>query len=158
MAVDHAQVPSQHCCFCLMHASKGGRQQLCCIPPSSFTHMARLLLHSHMLAVTTFRSCSVIHRHESESRTNSYWCELMGGLQGDWTPQKDMSCIRELSAIVNSVTAQDLQLLLSTLTLSRVSLEYSACNVCMDLHAVAVVNRALRKHRLAITATVCFSF
>ncbi|CAM9843317.1 unnamed protein product [Pylaiella littoralis] len=61
----------------------------------------------------------LINRHEGDLRTNSYWCDLLSGLQVDCLTDKDMSCITDFPAVVDAVTAQDLQVVLKGLTTDR---------------------------------------
>ncbi|CAM9586417.1 unnamed protein product [Ectocarpus sp. 12 AP-2014] len=61
----------------------------------------------------------LINRHEGDLRTNAYWCDLLSGLQMDCLPGKDLSCVNDLPAVVEAVTAQDLQVVLKGLTTDR---------------------------------------
>jgi len=57
----------------------------------------------------------LINKNENEIRTNQHWVEVMGGVQGGLVGCKDISCIRDYTDVVNSVTAKDLQLILTSL-------------------------------------------
>jgi len=61
----------------------------------------------------------LINRHDGDVRSNQYWVELLQGVQEGGphqaVPTKDISCIRDFAKVVNSVTAKDLQFILSTL-------------------------------------------
>jgi len=60
----------------------------------------------------------VLNRHESELRTTSYWTQqLMSGIQDETIPLKGPLSVTDFHAVVESITAQDLQLTLETLGL-----------------------------------------
>lgn len=59
----------------------------------------------------------VLNRHEGELRTSSYWTLLMSGIQEESVPLKGPLSVTDFHAVVESITAKDLQLVLETLGL-----------------------------------------
>ena len=57
----------------------------------------------------------VLNRHEGELRTSSYWTQLMSGIQEESIPLKGPLSVTDFHAVVESITARDLQLVLETL-------------------------------------------
>lgn len=57
----------------------------------------------------------VVNRHEGELRTNSYWTQIMSGIQEESTPLKGPLSVTDFNAVVESITARDLQLTLECL-------------------------------------------
>jgi predicted Zn-dependent peptidase len=57
----------------------------------------------------------VLNRHEGELRTSSYWAQLMSGIQQESIPLKGPLAVTDFHAVVESITARDLQLVLETL-------------------------------------------
>ncbi|KEP64326.1 UNVERIFIED_CONTAM: peptidase M16 inactive domain-containing protein [Hammondia hammondi] len=51
----------------------------------------------------------IISRHVHDRQMGRYWMELLAGLQLDNLPQKNIAYIRDLPAVVESVTLEDLQ-------------------------------------------------
>ncbi|KFG60039.1 peptidase M16 inactive domain-containing protein [Toxoplasma gondii RUB] len=51
----------------------------------------------------------IISRHAHDRQMGRYWMELLAGLQLDNLPQKNIAYIRDLPAVVESVTLEDLQ-------------------------------------------------
>lgn len=64
----------------------------------------------------------VLNRHEGELRTSSYWTQLMSGLQEESIPLKGPLSVTDFHAVVESITARDLQLTLETLGLDEADL------------------------------------
>eukprot|EP00977_Amphora_coffeiformis_P019368 scaffold7190_cov193-Amphora_coffeaeformis.AAC.3 len=60
----------------------------------------------------------VLNRHEGELRTSSYWSQLMSGIQEESVPLKGPLSVTDFHAVVESITAKDLQLVLETLGLN----------------------------------------
>ena len=57
----------------------------------------------------------VLNRHEGELRTNSYWATaLMSGIQEESIPKKGPLSVTDFYAVMESITTQDLQLVLET--------------------------------------------
>ncbi|ONK70206.1 uncharacterized protein A4U43_C05F31360 [Asparagus officinalis] len=46
-------------------------------------------------------------KHEAESKTNAYWLGLLAHLQSSSTPRKDISCIKDLNALYEAATVED---------------------------------------------------
>eukprot|EP00522_Entomoneis_paludosa_P007934 CAMPEP_0172447948 /NCGR_PEP_ID=MMETSP1065-20121228/7081_1 /TAXON_ID=265537 /ORGANISM="Amphiprora paludosa, Strain CCMP125" /LENGTH=1224 /DNA_ID=CAMNT_0013199321 /DNA_START=245 /DNA_END=3919 /DNA_ORIENTATION=+ len=61
----------------------------------------------------------ILNRHEGELRTSSYWTHLMSGIQEESIPLKGPLAVTDFGAVVESITARDLQLALETLTLDE---------------------------------------
>lgn len=61
----------------------------------------------------------VMNRHDGELRTSAYWTQLMTGLQEESIPLKGPLSVTDFSAVVESITAKDLQLTLETLGLEE---------------------------------------
>lgn len=59
----------------------------------------------------------VLNRHEGELRTTSYWTHLMSGIQDESIPLKGPLAVTDFNAVVESITARDLQLALECLAL-----------------------------------------
>ena len=59
----------------------------------------------------------VLNRHEGELRTTSYWTYLMTGIQEESIPLKGPLSVTDFRAVVESITAKDLQLTLECLGL-----------------------------------------
>ena len=57
----------------------------------------------------------VLNRHEGELRTTSYWTQLMSGIQEESIPLKGPLSVTDFHAMVESITARDLQLTLQCL-------------------------------------------
>mmetsp|Transcript_27617 Transcript_27617/g.35886 ORF Transcript_27617/g.35886 Transcript_27617/m.35886 type:complete len:1126 (-) Transcript_27617:270-3647(-) len=70
----------------------------------------------------------LINRHDTDLRSNQYWVEMISGVQGGCVDSKDISCVRDFSKVVNSVTAKDLQLILNHLGVKEESM-YTAIGV-----------------------------
>ena len=64
----------------------------------------------------------VLNRHEGKLRTSSYWTQLMSGLQEESIPLKGPLSVTDFHAVVESITARDLQLTLETLGLDEADL------------------------------------
>jgi predicted Zn-dependent peptidase len=60
----------------------------------------------------------VLNRHEGELRSSSYWTQLMSGIQEESIPLKGPLSVTDFHAVVESITAKDLQLTLETMGLS----------------------------------------
>ena len=54
----------------------------------------------------------VLNRHEMESRRSGYWTELMSGIQEESVPLKGPLAVTDFYAVVEAITAKDLQLVL----------------------------------------------
>jgi predicted Zn-dependent peptidase len=61
----------------------------------------------------------VLNRHEGELRTSAYWTQLMSGIQEETIPLKGPLSVTDFHAVVESITARDLQLTLETLDLDE---------------------------------------
>mmetsp|Transcript_5615 Transcript_5615/g.11570 ORF Transcript_5615/g.11570 Transcript_5615/m.11570 type:complete len:1239 (+) Transcript_5615:281-3997(+) len=61
----------------------------------------------------------ILNRHEGELRTSSYWTHLMSGIQEESVPLKGPLAVTDFGAVVESITARDLQLTLETLSLDE---------------------------------------
>ena len=59
----------------------------------------------------------VLNRHEGELRTTGYWTQLMSGIQEESIPLKGPLLVTDFHAVVESITAKDLQLTLDCLGL-----------------------------------------
>ena len=59
----------------------------------------------------------VLNRHEGEMRTTAYWAQLMTGIQEESIPLKGPLLVTDFHAVVESITARDLQLTLECLGL-----------------------------------------
>lgn len=59
----------------------------------------------------------VLNRHDFELRTTSYWAQLMSGIQEESVPLKGPLSFTDFQAVVEAITATDLQLTLETLGL-----------------------------------------
>jgi predicted Zn-dependent peptidase len=57
----------------------------------------------------------VLNRHDFELRTTSYWAQLMSGIQEESVPLKGPLSFTDFKAVVEAITATDLQLALETL-------------------------------------------
>lgn len=57
----------------------------------------------------------VLNRHEGELRTTAYWTQIMSGIQEESIPLKGPLSVTDFHAVVESITARDLQLTLSCL-------------------------------------------
>jgi hypothetical protein len=64
----------------------------------------------------------VMNRHDGELRTSAYWTQLMTGLQEESIPLKGPLSVTDFNAVVESITAKDLQLTLETLGLEEENL------------------------------------
>mmetsp|Transcript_11398 Transcript_11398/g.18889 ORF Transcript_11398/g.18889 Transcript_11398/m.18889 type:complete len:1202 (-) Transcript_11398:88-3693(-) len=64
----------------------------------------------------------VLNRHDGELRTSAYWTQLMTGLQEESIPLKGPLSVTDFNAVVESITAKDLQLTLETLGLEEENL------------------------------------
>jgi predicted Zn-dependent peptidase len=74
------------------------------------------LRKSQMITVDNVESSKrvVLNRHEGELRTSSYWTQLMSGLQEESIPLKGPLSVTDFHAVVESITARDLQLTLES--------------------------------------------
>ena len=54
----------------------------------------------------------VMNRHEGELRTTQYWTQIMSGIQDESIPLKGPLSVIDFHAVVNSITAKDVQLTL----------------------------------------------
>lgn len=61
----------------------------------------------------------VLNRHEGELRTTAYWTHLMTGIQEESIPLKGPLSVTDFIAVVESITAKDLQLTLECLALDE---------------------------------------
>jgi len=61
----------------------------------------------------------VLNRFDGELRTSQYWTQLMTGLQEEQIPLKGPLSVTDFHAVVESITAKDLQLSLETLGLNN---------------------------------------
>lgn len=61
----------------------------------------------------------VLNRHEVELRKTAYWTQLMSGIQEESVPLKGPLAVTDFNAVVESITARDLQLTLETLGLDE---------------------------------------
>lgn len=61
----------------------------------------------------------VLNRHEGELRTTQYWTQLMSGIQQESIPLKGPLSVTDFHAVVESITARDLQLTLECLSLDE---------------------------------------
>lgn len=61
----------------------------------------------------------VLNRHEGELRTTKYWTQLMSGMQEESIPLKGPLTVTDFHAVVESITARDLQLTLECLGLDE---------------------------------------
>jgi len=59
----------------------------------------------------------VLNRHEGELRTTSYWTQIMSGIQEESIPLKGPLSVTDFQAVVESITAKDLQLTLECMGL-----------------------------------------
>jgi len=59
----------------------------------------------------------VLNRHEGELRTTGYWMYLMSGIQDESIPLKGPLSVTDFQAVVESITARDLQFTLECLGL-----------------------------------------
>jgi len=59
----------------------------------------------------------VLNRHEGELRTTGYWMYLMSGIQEESIPLKGPLSVTDFQAVVESITARDLQFTLECLGL-----------------------------------------
>jgi predicted Zn-dependent peptidase len=57
----------------------------------------------------------VLNRHDFELRTTAYWAQLMSGIQEESVPLKGPLSFTDFKAVVEAITATDLQLALETL-------------------------------------------
>ncbi len=57
----------------------------------------------------------VLNRHDQELRTSSYWATLMSGIQEESVPLKGPLSVTDYHAVVEAITAKDLQLTLECL-------------------------------------------
>ncbi|GKY92446.1 hypothetical protein MPSEU_000215100 [Mayamaea pseudoterrestris] len=60
----------------------------------------------------------VLNRHEGELRTTSYWTQIMSGIQEESIPLKGPLSVTDFHAVVESITARDLQLTINCLGLA----------------------------------------
>jgi hypothetical protein len=58
-----------------------------------------------------------LNRHEVELRTTAYWTYLMSGIQDESIPLKGPLAVTDFHAVVEAITAKDLQLALDALSL-----------------------------------------
>jgi predicted Zn-dependent peptidase len=61
----------------------------------------------------------VLNRHEGELRTTAYWAQIMSGIQEESIPLKGPLSVTDFAAVVESITAKDLQLALECLGLDE---------------------------------------
>lgn len=61
----------------------------------------------------------VLNRHEGELRTSSYWASMMSGIQEETVPLKGPLSVTDFHAVIESVTARDLQLTLDCMGLKE---------------------------------------
>jgi hypothetical protein len=59
----------------------------------------------------------VLNRHEGELRTTAYWAQIMSGIQEESIPLKGPLSVTDFHAVVESITARDLQLTVNCLGL-----------------------------------------
>lgn len=59
----------------------------------------------------------VLNRHEGELRTSNYWTQIMSGIQEERIPLKGPLSVTDFHAVVESITAKDLQMTLECLGL-----------------------------------------
>jgi len=59
----------------------------------------------------------VMNRHDQELRTSNYWASLMSGIQEESVPLKGPLSVTDYHAVVEAITAKDLQLTLECLGL-----------------------------------------
>jgi predicted Zn-dependent peptidase len=59
----------------------------------------------------------VLNRHDGELRTTAYWTQIMSGIQEESIPLKGPLAVTDFHAVVESITARDLQLTLDCLGL-----------------------------------------
>jgi len=52
---------------------------------------------------------TLIRRHESDLQLNEYWIALLTHLQLEHGNRKDLSCIRDINEMLESLTARDVQ-------------------------------------------------
>jgi predicted Zn-dependent peptidase len=60
-----------------------------------------------------------LNRHEGELRTTAYWAQIMSGIQEESVPLKGPLSVTDFAAVVESITAKDLQLALECLGLDE---------------------------------------
>ncbi|CAH9112963.1 unnamed protein product [Cuscuta epithymum] len=65
---------------------------------------------------------TLLMRHEAESKSNAYWLGLLAHLQATSVPRKDISCIKELTALYEAATIKDIYVAYEQLKIDEGSL------------------------------------
>ncbi|XP_078430545.1 insulinase (Peptidase family M16) family protein isoform X2 [Wolffia australiana] len=65
---------------------------------------------------------TLLMRHEAETKSNPYWLGLLAHLQAHSVPRKDISCIKELNFLYESVSIDDIYLAYESLKVDDDSL------------------------------------
>ncbi|OWM81129.1 hypothetical protein CDL15_Pgr007160 [Punica granatum] len=87
-------------------------------------------LHSNKIAPRELDRArrTLLMRHEAEIKSNAYWLGLLAHLQASSVPRKDISCIKDLTALYEAATIEDVYLAYDQLKIDDNSL-YSCVGV-----------------------------
>ncbi|KAK4804060.1 hypothetical protein SAY86_003877 [Trapa natans] len=87
-------------------------------------------LHSNKIAPRELDRArrTLLMRHEAEIKSNAYWLGLMAHLQASSVPRKDISCIKDLTALYESATIEDVYVAYDQLKIDDDSL-YSCAGI-----------------------------
>ena len=90
----------------------------------------------------------VLNRHEQDLRISSYWASLMSGIQEESVPLKGPLSVTDYHAVVEAITAKDLQLTLECLGLDENEL-YTAIGRTVQPEGLAPVDDVVKVSPMA---------
>ena len=82
---------------------------------------------------------SLLTKHESSLRENAYWLDLMTHVQAAGVPRKDISSIREVSSVYNSIQVSDIYDVYSFLEIGDESIRVAIGTTGPEAHADAEI-------------------